>query len=155
MRIAFDLDDTLIPTTKDFSCGSKKLSFPLNLIFSEELRCGAPELLKFLSNKHDIWIYTTSLRKELYLKIWFFLWGVKITSVVNQQDHRDAVKGNSICSRFSKAPSLFGIKFLIDDLPGVGIECKQQNCGSLILSTDEPNCAERVQSSINEYINTH
>jgi len=48
MNIAFDLDDTLIPTTVEFAGGSKSLNFPLNVVYHERLRMGAPELLKEL-----------------------------------------------------------------------------------------------------------
>jgi len=148
MRIAFDLDDTLIPTTTEFSVGSRTLGFPANLVFKEELRCGAPELLIELAQSHEIWIYTTSLRKESYLKVWFKLWGVKITSVVNQQEHKEAVKGNSVYSRFSKTPTLFGIDLLVDDLPGVEIECNTQGCESLIICPNDENWTEKVLAKI-------
>jgi 16S rRNA (uracil1498-N3)-methyltransferase len=36
MKIAFDLDDTLIPTRKTFSSGSRRLGFPLVLIGPED-----------------------------------------------------------------------------------------------------------------------
>lgn len=144
MRIAFDLDDTLIPTTKKFSVGSSTLNFPANLVFKEALRSGAPELLRALCRQHEVWIYTTSLRRELNLKVWFKLWGVQITSVVNQQEHLQAVSGHHAYSRFSKAPGLFGIDLLIDDLPGVGIECTMQGCRSLILSPADDDWTDRV-----------
>ena len=74
-KIAFDLDDTLIPTTTTFAVGSQKSPFPLNLFFKEELRIGTIDLMKELSQEYDLWIYTTSLRSELYIKLWFcFLW---------------------------------------------------------------------------------
>jgi hypothetical protein len=41
MRIAFDLDGTLIPTSNSFASGSQKLGFPVNVMFKDELRCGA------------------------------------------------------------------------------------------------------------------
>ncbi|WP_444995512.1 hypothetical protein [Aliikangiella sp. IMCC44359] len=148
MRIAFDLDDTLIPTTTKFSVGSKSLGIPANLIFKEELRNGAPELMKKLARNHEVWIYTTSLRKEFYLKMWFKFWGVRITSVVNQQEHNDAVKGNSVYSRFSKTPTLFGIDLLVDDLPGVEIECNTQGCESLIICPNDKNWTEKVAAKV-------
>ena len=148
MRIAFDLDDTLIPTTTKFSVGSRALGFPTNLLFKEELRTGAPELLKMLSQNHEVWIYTTSMREEFYLKMWFKLWGVKIASVINQQKPINAVAGNSIYSRFSKIPTLFGIDLLIDDLPGVEIECNIQDCESLIICPNDKIWTEKVAAKI-------
>ncbi len=148
MRIAFDLDDTLIPTTTQFSVGSRKLGFPASLLFKEELRLGAPELLRKLSLEHELWIYTTSLRKEAYVKAWFKLWGVKIAYVINQTKHKEAVSGNSMYSRFSKSPKFYDIDLLVDDLPGVEIECNQQGSNSVIVSPDDDEWAQKILSRV-------
>ena len=132
MRIAFDLDDTLIPTNHSFSVGSHKLSFPLNLLFKEELRIGAVELMQNLAKHHEVWVYTTSLRNEFYLKAWFYFWGVKLNGVINNRIHTKRVV-NTKYSKFSKAPELFGISVMVDDLPGVKIECDYQNCIAIIV----------------------
>jgi len=89
-KIAFDLDDTLIPTTTTFSVGSQKAPFPLNLFFKEELRVGTIALMKELSYEYALWIYTTSLRSEFYLKVWFYSMGVKLEGIVNVQIHKEA-----------------------------------------------------------------
>jgi len=76
-KIAFDLDDTLIPTTTTF-------------FFKEELRVGTIALMKELSYEYALWIYTTSLRSEFYLKVWFYSMGVKLEGIVNVQIHKEA-----------------------------------------------------------------
>jgi hypothetical protein len=69
MHIAFDLDDLLIPTTKDFD-SIRAVSFPLSLIFKERFRVGAISALKQLQKDgHTFSIYTTSLRKPFYLVV--------------------------------------------------------------------------------------
>ncbi|WP_431686138.1 hypothetical protein [Hahella sp. NBU794] len=148
MRIAFDLDDTLIPTTGPFAAGERRLGPPAGLWFREALRTGAPALMQTLAKDHEIWIYTTSLRKPWLVKAWFRLWGVRIGEVVNQDDHREAVAANQRYSRFSKAPRLFGIDLMIDDLPGVGIECERQGCRSVIVAPDDPEWVEKVLVSV-------
>ncbi|WP_020405991.1 hypothetical protein [Hahella ganghwensis] len=148
MRIAFDLDDTLIPTTRAFSVGSKKARFPFSLIFTEPLRNGAPALIKSLAAEHEIWIYTTSLRKPWHIKAWLRLWGIDVASIINQDAHHQAVSGNAAYARFSKSPAAFGIDLMIDDLPGVEIECRQQGCQSLIIHVDDDHWAERVMMEV-------
>ncbi|MBU2709251.1 hypothetical protein KCM76_24865 [Zooshikella marina] len=147
MRIAFDLDDTLIPTTQSFVVGSEKMKWPYRLIYKEELRIGAVQLLVDLQIEHDIWIYTTSLRSAFYVKSWFKLLGINISGVVNQKSHNEAVR-NTPRQRFSKVPPLFGIHLLVDDLPGVKIECEQQNCKALIIPPSEKNWVEIVKQEI-------
>jgi hypothetical protein len=147
MRIAFDLDDTLIPTS-EFACGSTVASFPLSLFFQERLRNGAVELLKAISKKHELWIYTTSYRKPFYIKSWFRFLGIKLNYVINQTIHEKAVKTNIHYSRYSKAPKLFGIDLLVDDLPGVGIECKNQSCNYIIVHPSDEHWVEKIHHKI-------
>ncbi len=147
MRIAFDLDDTLVPTNHRFSVGSHKLGFPLRLLFKEELRVGAVELMQNLSKNHEIWVYTTSLRGELYIKAWFYFWGVKLHGVVNNKIHTNRVV-NSKYARFSKAPELFGISVMVDDLAGVKIECNRQNCVAIIVHPKDNDWTIKVLSEI-------
>jgi len=147
MRIAFDLDDTLIPTNHRFSVGSHSLGFPLNLFFKEELRVGAVKLMKKLSQNHEVWIYTTSLRSAFYIKAWFYFWGVKLHQVVNNKIHNKRV-ANSKYSGFSKAPKIFGISVMVDDLPGVKIECDCQNCDSIIVEPTDNLWSIKVQKEI-------
>ena len=125
-KIAFDLDDTLIPTTREFATGSSLTRFPVSVFFRERLRNGAISFLKDLSSEHELWIYTTSLRSAFYIKLWFLFSGVKIHRVINGDIHRKSVRGTEY-RHLSKAPGLFGIDYLIDDSPGVAHECRWQS----------------------------
>ena len=147
MNIAFDLDDTLIPTTQCFSVGSRALGFPAGLLFKERLRNGAPELLKELALNNEIWIYTSSLRHPIRLKIWFSLRGIKVNKVINYRAHLQAVEGTPFQS-FTKAPKLFGIDLLVDDHPGVKIECQRQNARCLIVDPTATQWSEKVREAI-------
>ncbi|WPD22965.1 MAG: hypothetical protein SD837_00080 [Candidatus Electrothrix scaldis] len=147
MKIAFDLDDTLIPTRQPFSSGSRRLGFPLGLAYKEKLRTGAVELLQGLAAEHEVWIYTTSLRGTLYLKTWFSLWGIKLAGIVNKQVHDKRVVGSKF-SDFSKAPALFGISVLIDDLPGVQIECEHQGSHAIIIAPSDDDWTRIVREEL-------
>jgi len=147
MNITFDLDDTLIPTTAEFSCGSERLSFPLNIFFRERLRVGAPKLLKELGASHEISIYTTSLRSEYLVKSWFWFWGVRISRVVNHQRHTADTRGTEF-SGYSKAPKLYEFEILVDDQKGVAIECEKQGKRAIIVGMNDVNWAEKIKSEV-------
>lgn len=121
MRIAFDLDGTLVP-----ACGgTETIGFaPLRVFFRERLRAGALPLLRRLAaDGHDLWIYTTSLRSAFYVHAWFRLMGVRLGGVVNQVRHDAALADAAPEFRLlSKFPPAFGIDLLVDDLPGVALE---------------------------------
>jgi hypothetical protein len=146
-KIAFDLDDTLIPTTTSFAVGSQKCPFPLNLFFKEELRIGTIELMKELSQEYDLWIYTTSLRSEFYLKSWFYSLGINIDDIVNYQIHNKSLKGTKY-AHFTKAPKAFGISLLIDDSMGVKIECEKQGVEVLILDAKDKDWVFKVKEAV-------
>lgn len=147
MRIAFDLDDTLIPTNHAFSVGSHSLAFPLNLIFKEQLRKGSVALMQDLSEHHEIWIYTTSLRNTFYIKAWFYCWGIRLHGVINHSTHIKNVL-NTQYANFSKAPVLFNIAVMVDDLVGVQIECNQQNCHAIIIQPNDDHWVIKVKKVI-------
>jgi len=84
----------------------------------------------------------------LYIKSWFRSLGVRLNYVINQSIHDNAVKQNVSYTRYSKAPRLFGIDLLVDDLPGVGIECEDQGCDFIIIHPADENWVEKIQLKI-------
>jgi beta-phosphoglucomutase-like phosphatase (HAD superfamily) len=120
MDIAFDLDGTLVPGRPEMGDPPPWYVRPLT---SERLRPGARDLLAELGRQHRIWLYTTSLRGTIYLRLWFHLLGIRLAGVVNGDVHRRIVgsQGTAISS-LSKYPPAFGISVLVDDSPGVAEE---------------------------------
>ena len=117
MKIAFDLDSTLIPAP-----GSPMLVEPLGRIVRfvsrEPIRAGTPRLFRELRGRgHEVWLYTTSFRSPTRLRVWFAAFGVRLDGVVNQARHNACVTVAS-----SKYPPAFGIDLLVDDAEGVRIE---------------------------------
>src|ERR1043165_1936710 len=87
MRIAFDLDGVLVPVP-----GSPMLTEELPLlsraISQESIRAGAPILLSRLRQQgHEVWLYTTSLRRPWILRVWFASFGVRVDGIVNKAIH--------------------------------------------------------------------
>ena len=117
MRISFDIDDTLI-LYDNLGYTSDKL---LN---GEYLREGAIFLLKELAKNHEIWIYTTSFRNPFLIKFYFWLKGVHIRKVINQDIHNKILIEYNFDKIPSKLPSHFDIDIHIDDSIGVVEEGK-------------------------------
>lgn len=117
MRIAFDLDGTLVPMFAGqfpAHCAGWTWAWPLR----EPLRSNAPALMRGLrADGHDLWIYTSSLRSPARIRGLFLAHGVRLDGVVNALRHAGATDG-----RASKYPPAFGIDLLIDDAEGVALE---------------------------------
>src|SRR5574340_1551298 len=110
VRVAFDLDDTLIPAGRSFAT-EEPASRVLGMLVSERLRVGAGRLLRDLAAEgHQVWIYTTSFRPIWRVWLLFRAYGVRLTGVVNQAVHDRWVGSNGQDGPMpSKYPPAFGI----------------------------------------------
>ena len=150
MRISFDVDDTLVCSdpavpTEQF------VPWCLRPWFKEPLRRGTRTLLKELMDWGcEIWVYTTSHRGPLYLRLWFCAFGVRLGGVVNQDVHDRVVKplGNFPSRVPSKYPPAFGIGLHVDDSAGVGLEGKQHGFEVVVVSPADPQWATRVLDAV-------
>ena len=147
MRIAFDLDSTLIPYAEEFPA-QKILPAPLSWRFKEPLRTGTVPLLRALRREgHTLWIYTTSGRDAVYLRLWFLLLGIWISGVVNYHRHEVLLRKNGT-PKVSKYPPAFGIDLLVDDSDGVLDEGRQNGFDVLLVREDDLNWTETVQNAV-------
>lgn len=136
MRIAFDLDDTLIPNRPGIP-REQGLRFILpTLFFKEQLRHGTRSLLLQLSREgHDIWLYTTSLRSPILLKIWLCSLGIRLGGIINQTRHNQVVSKRAGPERnASKYPPAFAIDLLIDD--SLGVKAEGRRYGFAVIQID-------------------
>ena len=84
MRISFDLDDTLIPSTKDFEL--EKRSLFAQLMGIEEIRKGTGQLFQQLKSQgNEIWIYTSSFRSKNRIRKTFLSYGIRVDAIINQK----------------------------------------------------------------------
>ena len=112
MRIAFDLDDTLIPGERTFPVDS--LGVLWRFLGAERLRVGVPAALRRLrAARHEVWVYTSSMRSPLAIRFTFLAHGVWLDGVVNQRRHDDVLARQP--HRHSKYAPAFGIDVLFDD----------------------------------------
>jgi hypothetical protein len=147
MRIAFDLDNTLIPQREAFLT---EPSVPLMLRpwFRERLRQGTRALLHDLKRQgYDIWVYTSSGRSPLYLRLWFLSLGIPLGGVVNCWRHECLLRERRI-PNCSKYPPAFGIELLIDDADGVALEGQRHGFPVLVVDPADTDWTARVREAI-------
>jgi hypothetical protein len=148
MRIAFDLDDTLIPCGSAFAVEPPPLL--ARLLGAEPLRLGAAGLLRGLRRQGcQLWVYTTSLRSPLAVWTQFLAYGVRLAGIVNSQRHvRRLGRGRPDHRDVSKYPPAFGIDLLIDDSPGVELEGRRFPFSVLRVRPDDPDWADAVRAAV-------
>jgi len=146
MRISFDLDDTLILYDEN-----RHNIIHDKLFNGESLRHGTIPLLKKLSKKHELWIYTTSLRSPFLIKFFFLLKGVRIQKVINQTIHNDILKAYHFPQNPSKLPSHFQIDVHIDDSPGVVEEGKKFGFHVIHVTPQDENWSDFIEQQIKNY----
>jgi hypothetical protein len=150
MRIAFDLDTTLIEWGDAFPLETTMPFAPLRPWFKEPLRRGTRQLMRTLQAQgHDLWIYTTSGRDAGYLRIWFLLLGVRIGGVVNYHRHEALLRAGQ-CPKCSKYPPAFRIDLLIDDSEGVAEEGMRHGFDVLLIDPSDTNWTERVLAAVTD-----
>jgi hypothetical protein len=150
MRIAFDLDDTLIPAVRD--------TFPvepprawLGRVFAPELmREGTSRLLRAL-RRHgcEVWVYTTSFRSPFHVRQLFLCYGVWIGGVINGDRHRRWLNAEGRRFSCSKYPPAFGIDLLIDDSEGVLMEARQYRYRMIHIRPDDREWDEKIVAEVN------
>jgi phosphoserine phosphatase len=144
MRIAFDLDNTLIRGAHDFALETPKRRFWARLLGKESLRSGVAELVAHCQRQGwEVWVYTTSYRSAGYIRRLFWLHGIRLADVVNQARHDREVRVRS-----TKYPPQFGIDLLVDDSEGVRIEGERYGFEVLVISPTDAQWAAKVQARL-------
>ena len=115
IKISFDLDEVLFVSPATHKT-EKMLPFPLNKIFIERLRYGAPDLINELQSRgYEVWVYTSSYRSERYIKWLFRCYGVRFDDIVNAQRHLKEVQRDKKETLPQKLPNRYRISLHIDD----------------------------------------
>ena len=143
MIISFDLDDTLISVIFD----TEKQSIIQKILGLEKIRYGTIELFKKLKSEgHIIYIYTTSFRSLIKIKLTFLTYGTSVKKVINQEVHNQKLKQKS--TRISKFPPAFGIDIHIDDSIGLKIEGEKYNFKTIIVKVNDENWVDTIFNEI-------
>jgi hypothetical protein len=147
MRIAFDLDNTLIPQGESFAVETSS-PWLLRPWFRESLRVGTRDLLRRLHRDgHELWIYTSSGRPAHSLWCWFLVLGIPLKGVINCWTHERLLRSRSI-PNCSKYPPAFGIELLIDDSDGVAQEGREHGFPVLLVDPADSDWTECIYQGI-------
>jgi hypothetical protein len=144
MRIAFDLDNTLIRDQHPFPLEPESNKWFFKLLGFEPLRKNTIELMNMLQQSgNEIWIYTASLRDLVYLRLLFRWHGITLNGIVNRAIHQQQVQ--IICRKY---PPAFGIDLLIDDERGVEVESKKHNFNMIRIMPEDNNWHLKVLEKV-------
>jgi hypothetical protein len=142
MRIAFDLDNTLIRGPYNFPLEVPKHKLWARLLRHEPLRAGIIELCDYCRQQGwEVWVYTTSYRSPWYIRRLFWLYGIGLAGVVNQARH-----DREVTVRCTKYPPQFGIDLLVDDAPGVQVEAERHGFEMLLVAPTDAQWSTTVQA---------
>ena len=140
MRIAFDLDGTLVPMFSG-QFPVEPIAWPMHVFAADPLRLHTVRLFRLLkARRHEVWIYTSSLRKPFDIRRTFWAHGIHLHGVINADVHAEAV-GSRVASKY---PPAFGIDLLIDDAPGVEVEGGQHGFAVLRIDPGDAGWSVRV-----------
>ena len=144
MRIAFDLDNTLIRCGYQFPLEKPQRYLWAKLLGNEQLRYGIKDLIDHCRQQGcEVWVYTTSYRSAWRIRRLFWLHSIWLDGVVNQQRHNHEVK-----VRCTKHPPSFGIDLLIDDSEGVRIEGGRYGFRVLVVAPEDEQWDQKVQAAL-------
>jgi FMN phosphatase YigB (HAD superfamily) len=141
MIISFDLDDTLIPGTKQFE--TEKRNIFQQVTSQEKIRSGTIILFKELRARgHSIHIYTTSLRSIAYIKFIFYSYGIHVDEIINQQRHNSTLREKQTMA--SKFPPAFDIDIHVEDSPGLKIKGDRFQFKTIIIHENDKNWVNTI-----------
>ncbi len=115
MIISFDLDGVLFVNPETIET-EPPLHKPLDRFYPDRLRKGTVKLIHELQARgFKVWIYTSSYRREFYLRRLFLHYRVKFNRIVNADKHNREVQAYSKVQLPSKLPTRYHISLHIDD----------------------------------------
>lgn len=149
MRISFDLDDTLICYQPGSVYEPRPPWYWRAVASHEPLRRGARALLRDLRARgHELWVYTTSHRPPLSVKLWLRSYGVRVVRVVNQDVHDRHLRRTVRDYPPSKNPRAFGIDLHVDDSDGVRMEGDEHGFRVVVVSPDDADWVAKVLAAV-------
>jgi hypothetical protein len=91
----------------------------------------------------EVWVYTTSYRGAGYIRRLFWLQGIRLAGVVNQERH-----DREVTVRSTKYPPQFGIDLLVDDSEGVRLEGERYGFTTLVVKPTDVEWAAKVKVAL-------
>ena len=150
MRVSFDLDEVLFVSARTHKTEPPPV-FPLDRVFKERLRKGAPELIRKLQDLgFEVWIYTSSFRSEKYIRRLFRCYGVRLDGIVNGERHLREVQRGSKTPLPQKLPNRYRISLHVDDESVVCSWGREYGYSVYQLNAQDDDWAEKIIQKANE-----
>lgn len=144
MIISFDLDGVLFVDPKYYEI-EPPLIPPLDRLYPDRLRKGTVDLIHRLqSENYKVWVYTSSYRRERYIKWLFWNYHVKFDKIINGTRHDKEVQRNRVLRLPSKMPNFYQISLHIDDEESVVQNGKAYGFHVLRVSEPDPLWTEKI-----------
>ncbi len=144
MIISFDLDGVLFvdPGTCEIE---PPLAWPLGRLYPDRLRKGTVDLIRRLKEqKFEVWVYTSSYRRERYIRWLFLHYHIKFDRIINGTRHDREVQRDKKLRLPSKLPNFYRISLHIDDEDTVVRNGRLYGFHVLQVSGPDPLWAEKV-----------
>ncbi|WP_152032843.1 hypothetical protein [Ereboglobus luteus] len=149
MRISFDIDDTLVIHAPNTPTEPRRFPVFVHRWFGEPLRRGTCSLMAGLRRRGcSIWIYTSSGRTPFGIRLWMFLYGIRIDGVINDERHRRNLSKHRFIRMPSKFPPAFGIDLHIDDSEGVLMEGRDHGFRVIVVSPHDERWTKKVMDAV-------
>lgn len=149
MIISFDLDGVLFVDPRYFEI-EPPLHHPFDRLYPDRLRKGTVDLIHQLKKqKFEVWVYTSSYRRERYIRWLFRHYHVKFDKIINGTRHEREVQRNKKERLPSKLPSYYRIGLHIDDEETVVKNGREYGFHVLRVSEPDPLWAEKILEEAN------
>ncbi len=146
--LAFELDDTLIPSSPDMFDTEPPRNWWRRWFVQEHLRVGSNRLLSTLSGICELWVYTTSMRGSMYVRFLLGAYGGRIRGVVNGDRHMRWLKKQPRHLRCPQYPPAYDIDLIVDDSEGVAVEGRQLGYQVLLIRPDDLDWTSKILKAV-------
>ena len=144
MIISFDLDGVLFVDPNKCEI-EPPLHHPFDRLYPDRLRKGTVDLIHRLKEqKIKVWVYTSSFRRERYIRWLFRHYHVKFDRIINGTRHEREVQRDKKQRLPSKMPGYYRISLHIDDEDTVVQNGKDYGFRVFQVSGPDPLWAEKV-----------
>ncbi len=153
MIVSFDLDGVLLVNPRFYEV-EKPIFYPFNYLYPERLRKGTVDLIHRLKEqKFEVWVYTSSHRREDYIRFLFLYHRVRFDNIINADRHEREVQRDRIERLPSKLPCYYQISLHIDDEDSVVQNGRDFGFNVLRVNEPDPLWAEKVLQEANRIRN--
>ena len=149
MIISFDLDGVLFVNPDHYEIETP-LPYPLSRFYPDRLRKGTVDLIHRLKKQNfQVWVYTSSYRRERYIRWLFRHYHVKFDKIINGYVHDREIQRDKKNRLPSKLPNYYRISLHIDDEETVVKNGYTYGFRVLRVSDPDPFWAEKILQEAN------